>query len=172
MTRTGARSSAIARMAQTTAAPPAMSSFIRSMPSAGLIEIPPVSKVMPFPTSPSTGDLGASTARASSRARAVVPRCRARRRAAGPCRAVRLRARRALRRGGRRPSRSARARSAKTRGVSTFDGSLLRLRARLAESPRMRPRSTAFSSAAAVVCPSAVATIISSAGGPMRSPVL
>ena len=36
-----------------------MSSFIRSMPSAGLIEMPPVSNVMPLPTSPSTGDAGA-----------------------------------------------------------------------------------------------------------------
>ena len=32
-----------------------MSSFIRSMPSAGLIEMPPVSNVIPLPTSPSTG---------------------------------------------------------------------------------------------------------------------
>ena len=56
-TRIGAFSSAIARMAQTTAAPPAMSSFIRSMPSAGLIEIPPVSNVIPLPTRPRTGRL-------------------------------------------------------------------------------------------------------------------
>ena len=55
MTRIGALSSAIARIAHATAAPPAMSSFIRSMPSAGLIEMPPVSNVMPLPTSPSTG---------------------------------------------------------------------------------------------------------------------
>ena len=55
MTRIGAPSSAIARIAHATAAPPAMSSFIRSMPSAGLIEMPPVSNVMPLPTRPSTG---------------------------------------------------------------------------------------------------------------------
>ena len=55
----GRFSSAIARIAQMTAAPPAMSSFIRSMPSAGLIEMPPVSNVMPLPTSPSTGVAGA-----------------------------------------------------------------------------------------------------------------
>ena len=36
-----------------------MSSFIRSMPSAGLIEMPPVSNVMPLPTRPSTGPGGA-----------------------------------------------------------------------------------------------------------------
>ena len=59
ITRIGALSSAIARMAQATAAPPAMSSFIRSMPSAGLIEMPPVSNVMPLPTKPSTGLAGA-----------------------------------------------------------------------------------------------------------------
>ena len=35
-----------------------MSSFIRSMPSAGLIEMPPVSNVMPLPTRPSTGAVG------------------------------------------------------------------------------------------------------------------
>ncbi len=59
-TSIGAFSSEIARIAPMTAAPPAMSSFIRSMPSAGLIEMPPVSKVMPLPTSPSTGaDAGA-----------------------------------------------------------------------------------------------------------------
>ena len=42
----------MARMAPSTAAPPAMSYFIFSMPSAGLIEMPPVSKVTPLPTSP------------------------------------------------------------------------------------------------------------------------
>ena len=42
----------MARMAPIMAAPPAMSYFIFSMPSAGLIEMPPVSKVTPLPTSP------------------------------------------------------------------------------------------------------------------------
>ena len=55
----GAFSSEMARMAPMTAAPPAMSSFIRSMPSAGLMEMPPVSNVMPLPTSPRTGEAGA-----------------------------------------------------------------------------------------------------------------
>ena len=59
ITLIGALSRPIARIAQMTAAPPAMSSFIRSMPSAGLIEIPPVSNVMPLPISPSTGACGA-----------------------------------------------------------------------------------------------------------------
>jgi len=52
-------SSAMARMAPSMAAPPAMSYFIFSMPSAGLMEMPPVSKVTPLPTSPSTGVSGA-----------------------------------------------------------------------------------------------------------------
>ncbi len=37
-------------MAARTAAAPAMSPFILYMPSAGLIEMPPLSKVMPLPT--------------------------------------------------------------------------------------------------------------------------
>ena len=38
-------------MVATTAAAPAMSDFISHMPCAGLIDTPPVSKVMPLPTS-------------------------------------------------------------------------------------------------------------------------
>src|SRR5579863_3090969 len=45
-------SCARARIAPSTAAPPHMSYFIFSMPSAGLIEMPPLSKVTPLPTSP------------------------------------------------------------------------------------------------------------------------
>ena len=41
---------AIARIAASVAAAPDMSYFIFSIPSAGLIEIPPESKVIPFPT--------------------------------------------------------------------------------------------------------------------------
>ena len=44
-------SRAMAPMVATTAAPPDISPFISSMPAAGLIEMPPVSKVMPLPTS-------------------------------------------------------------------------------------------------------------------------
>ena len=51
----------MARMAPIMVAPPAMSYFIFSMLSAGLIEIPPVSKVTPLPTNPSTGFSGAPT---------------------------------------------------------------------------------------------------------------
>ena len=60
MTRTLGFSNAMARMAPSMAAPPAMSYFIFSMPSAGLMEMPPVSKVMPLPTRPMTGVAGAS----------------------------------------------------------------------------------------------------------------
>ena len=58
MTFTFGFSSAIARMAPIMVAPPAMSYFIFSMPSAGLIEMPPVSKVIPFPTRPRDWFLG------------------------------------------------------------------------------------------------------------------
>ena len=54
----------MARMAPIMAAPPAMSYFIFSMPSAGLMEMPPVSKVTPLPTSPKcTGTAGAVAGR-------------------------------------------------------------------------------------------------------------
>ena len=53
VTATGGFRRAIARIAPITAAPPAMSYFIFSMPSEGLIEMPPVSNVTPLPTSPS-----------------------------------------------------------------------------------------------------------------------
>ena len=46
---------AVAGILSIMAAAPAMSYFIFSMPSAGLIEMPPVSKVMPLPTNPMTG---------------------------------------------------------------------------------------------------------------------
>ena len=48
----GGFSCASARMVPIMAAPPAMSYFIFSMPSAGLMEMPPVSNVTPLPTSP------------------------------------------------------------------------------------------------------------------------
>ena len=49
ITRTFGLSCAMARIAPIMAAPPAMSYFIFSMPSAGLMEMPPVSKVIPLP---------------------------------------------------------------------------------------------------------------------------
>ena len=59
MHRTRAPRRAIATIAQITAAPPDMSSFILSMLSDGLIEMPPVSNVMPFPTRPRTTSFAA-----------------------------------------------------------------------------------------------------------------
>ena len=55
ITRTGSPSRAIAPTAATTAAPPDMSNFISCIFAAGLIEMPPVSKVTALPTRPSTG---------------------------------------------------------------------------------------------------------------------
>ncbi len=43
---------AMAFMAPSTAAEPAMSLFMAPMPSAGLMEMPPESKVSPLPTRP------------------------------------------------------------------------------------------------------------------------
>ena len=51
VTLTGSSSSAIATVAATMAAAPAMSSFIVCMEEPGLMESPPESKVMPLPTS-------------------------------------------------------------------------------------------------------------------------
>ncbi|GBD46503.1 hypothetical protein HRbin41_01330 [bacterium HR41] len=55
VTRSGRASSAIAPTASITAAPPDMSNFISCMRWAGLIEIPPLSKVTALPTSPRCG---------------------------------------------------------------------------------------------------------------------
>ena len=141
----------MARIAQATAAPPAMSSFIRSMPSAGLIEMPPVSKVMPLPTRPSTGPAARRADRGGTPSAAAARCCRARRRAAGPCRASRSASRRAPRR--RRPPSlrdAPRRASANSRGVSVLPGSFAKPRARLLQSPRIRPRATASSAAVSV----------------------
>ena len=57
VTATGSSRRAAAMTVCSTAAAPAMSDFIASMPAAGLIEMPPESNVMPLPTS-ATCDLG------------------------------------------------------------------------------------------------------------------
>ena len=54
-TRTGSPSAAIAPIDSTTAAPPDMSNFISCIFAAGLIEMPPESKVTALPTKPSSG---------------------------------------------------------------------------------------------------------------------
>ena len=51
VTLSGSLSRAIASVAWTTAAAPAMSDFISFIPAAGLMLSPPESKVMPLPTS-------------------------------------------------------------------------------------------------------------------------
>ncbi len=55
VTRTGASTSGSAAMAASTAPAPAMSVFIGIIASAGLIDRPPVSNVMPLPTSTTWG---------------------------------------------------------------------------------------------------------------------
>ena len=58
MTLARGLSRAMAHIAASTAAPPPMSHFIISIPAAGFREMPPVSKVMPLPTSASRGPSG------------------------------------------------------------------------------------------------------------------
>ena len=133
-------SCAMACMAPITAAPPAMSYFIFSMPSEGLMEMPPVSKVTPLPMS-------AEMRLAGGVCRLVLHddhapearRCPAPRPAARPCRAAACGPDRALRRTGPLSSAIARARSAIASGVSRFGGSTAISRERLSASPMMRP---------------------------------
>ena len=151
----GAPSMAMARIAQMTAAPPAMSSFMRSMPSAGLIEMPPVSNVMPLPTRPSTGAAGApggSCVITMRRGGSALPRATPSSSPILSC-AISSSSRTCTGMPASRPI--AAARSAKTAGVSTFDGSLHRSRAMFEHSPRTRPRSTDRSSAGPPGMPSA-----------------
>ena len=58
ITLTTGLSVASVRMTAIMVAPPAMSYFIFSMPSEGLMEMPPVSKVTALPISPMTGAPG------------------------------------------------------------------------------------------------------------------
>jgi hypothetical protein len=48
---------------------------MRSMPSAGLIDTPPVSNVIPLPIKASTGQPARSPVRDEARSRAVAARC-------------------------------------------------------------------------------------------------
>ena len=127
-----------------TAAPPAMSPFMSSMPSAGLSEIPPVSNVIALPTSPSmTSAVGARRARSAGRsgaARCALPRrrprtrpCPARRSARGPSASTRRSSRRERRRLlGERP-----------RASSSFGGAFARSRARATQPATRLARSAA-----------------------------
>ena len=160
MTRTGAFSAAIARIAHTTAAPPAMSSFMRSIPSAGLIEMPPVSNVMPFPTSPSTGPRGApagSWRMTISRGGSWLPRATPRSRPMPSCSMALSSSTSNVRP---LPATMSPDRRANSRGVSELPGSLQRSRARLLHSPSSRPRWTASANAAARPSGTPEATIV------------
>ena len=59
-TLSAGRSSPSARKVPSTLAAPPMSNFISSMSCDGLIEMPPLSKVMPLPTSTSGASPGAA----------------------------------------------------------------------------------------------------------------
>jgi hypothetical protein len=151
MTRSGIPSSAIARMAAITAAPPAMSSFIRSMPSADLIEMPPESKVTPFPTRPSTGPACRSPRSAAAgscviainRGGSLLPRPTADS-SPMPSSPMAFSSRTSI--FSAVPAVSSRARSASTRGGSWFPGSLTSSRARFAQWAICRPRQAAAAS--------------------------
>ena len=86
--RSGGFNWAMARMAPIMAAPPAISYFIFSMPSEGLMEMPPVSKVTPLPTSPRWRRLSGFAAGNGSRSVRAVRRCLGPLPAASPCRAA------------------------------------------------------------------------------------
>ncbi|OLB89283.1 MAG: hypothetical protein AUI15_26315 [Actinobacteria bacterium 13_2_20CM_2_66_6] len=60
ITSRGSLREAMTSMADSTAAAPDISSFIRLMFSGSLSEMPPVSKVIPFPTRASTEPLPAA----------------------------------------------------------------------------------------------------------------
>ena len=143
-TRTGALSRAMADIAQITAAPPDMSSFILSMLSAGLIEMPPVSNVMPLPTRPSTtpGTAFGGSCREHDETRRLLAAARDAEQHAHLQRGDPL-SRRALRHASPASLAIACARSANTRGVSSLPGSLASVRASLLMSPSTRPRSSA-----------------------------
>ena len=145
ITRIGAPSIAMARIAQATAAPPAMSSFMRSMPSAGLIEMPPVSNVIPLPTSPSTGPRaapGGSWRNTISRGGSLLPRATPR---SMPIPSASIRFSSSTSTPTPASPATADARAANSRGVSVLPGSFASPRAALLQSPRTRPRAMAAS---------------------------
>ena len=137
---------AMARIAPIMAAPPHMSYFIFSMSFAGLMEIPPVSNVMAFPTRPRTGAPGSNFS-------GVYVMMIMRGGSALPCAtessapifnsAIFFSSRISTARPASRAM--AAARSASMRGVRRLDGSLPSSRAKFCDSamtrPRARPRS-------------------------------
>ena len=168
-TRIGASSRLSARIAVMTAAPPAMSSFIRSIMSAGLIEMPPVSNVTPLPINPSTGPPvtpGGVCDRVSSRAGSIEPRATP---SISPIPSASMARSSWICTSSDVPAARAAPRSTKTRGVSTLPGSLAISRAKLVASPRMRPRATAATRSGAGVSTRISASV---SGVVSRSPVL
>jgi hypothetical protein len=123
------------------AAPPHMSYFIFSMSFAGLIEIPPVSNVMAFPTSPRTGAPGFSFSGVYvmiiMRGGSTLP-CATDNSAPIFNSAILFSSRISTDRPASRAM--AAARSASMRGVSRLDGSLPSSRAKFCDSAIMRPR--------------------------------
>jgi hypothetical protein len=147
MTRTLGLSRAMARMAPSMAAPPAMSYFIFSILSAGLMEMPPVSKVMPLPTRPRTGRrsrLPAHSAERSGRAARPSPARRSRMRPSSARAAFRWSGPPSR---GRLPGHLA-ARWPRMVGVSLLPGSLTSERVKFWLSPMMTPSAKAASRAA------------------------
>ncbi|TWG94139.1 hypothetical protein L615_005800000090 [Nocardioides sp. J9] len=61
-TRTGQSTSASAAIVARTTAPPVMSRFMEPIAAPGLIERPPLSKVMPLPTRTTSGSFFAARA--------------------------------------------------------------------------------------------------------------
>ena len=136
---------AIARIAPIMVAPPAMSYFIFSMPSAGLIEMPPVSNVTPFPTSPRcafplsfSGRYRSTTRHGGCALPIATP-------SSAPIPSSRIRASSSTSQS--RPNWSAisRADSATPDGPSLFAGSFTNSRVKFCDSPIIRPRSAAAS---------------------------
>ena len=139
-------SAARARIAPSMVAPPAMSYFIFSIPSAGLIEMPPVSKVTAFPTKPITGAPGFALAgvyvMTMTRGGSTLP-CATLKRAPIFKSAIF----RSSRISTARPASLAiaSARSARICGVSLFEGSLTRSRVKFCDSAMTFPMVKPFS---------------------------
>ena len=161
--RTGRLSRAMAAIAAITAAPPDMSSFILSMLSAGLIEMPPVSNVIPLPTRPSvtldTAPAG-SCRSTSTRGGSWLPWAML---SSRPILSSAMRVSSSTSTPSPAAAASAAPRSANTRGVRRLPGSLASSRAWFVASPRMTPRATAASNAAPPSRP-AIATSSSQPG--------
>ena len=128
------------------AAPPAMSYFIFSMPSAGLMEMPPVSKVTPLPTSPRCA-LPRRRWRAGSAARSApaARRCPCATPSSEPMPSFSIASRSSTSHSSPNSAAIFARRSAIASGVSRLAGSFTRSRVKFCASATIRPRSTAAS---------------------------